>query len=45
MASLMLGDEAPDFTLNSHDGNAVTLSGYRGKRVILAFHPASFTGG
>ena len=43
---LQPGTEAPDFTLNAHDGNAVTLSGYRGKRyIILAFHPASFTGG
>jgi peroxiredoxin len=43
--TLQPGAEAPDFTLNAHDGNAVTLSGFRGKRVIVAFHPASFTGG
>jgi len=43
---LQTGTEAPDFTLTAHDGNAITLSSYRGKRnIILAFHPASFTGG
>ena len=43
--TLQPGTEAPDFTLTAHDGNAVTLSGYRGRRVILAFHPQTFTGG
>jgi peroxiredoxin len=43
---LQPGTEAPDFTLNSHDGNAVTLSSYKGRnKVVLAFHPAAFTGG
>ena len=44
--TLQPGTEAPDFTLNSHDGNAVTLSSYRGRnKIVLAFHPAAFTGG
>ncbi len=43
--TLQPGTEAPDFTLTAHDGNAITLSSYRGRRIILAFHPASFTGG
>jgi len=29
------GDEAPDFTLPSLDGRHVSLSDYRGKRLIL----------
>ena len=36
---------APDFTLTSHEGSSVTLSELRGSPVLLAFHPASFTGG
>lgn len=39
-----IGDMAPDFTLKDHDGNDVTLSDYRGKKVILSFHPLAWTG-
>ena len=39
------GEMAPDFTLTSHTGSPVTLSDLRGAAVVLAFHPASFTGG
>jgi thioredoxin-dependent peroxiredoxin len=39
------GDEAPDFTLNDADGNAVTLSSLRGQRVIVYFYPAAMTPG
>ena len=39
------GEMAPDFTLTSHTGSPVTLSDLRGAPVVLAFHPASFTGG
>lgn len=39
------GEMAPDFTLTSHEGSPVTLSDLRGAPVVLAFHPASFTGG
>jgi len=43
---LKLGDEAPDFTLQSTSGQKVKLSDFRGKKtVILAFFPAAFTGG
>jgi len=30
-----VGDEAPDFTLRSLDGHAVSLSDYRGKKLVL----------
>lgn len=44
--NLRVGDEAPDFTLNSTEGGKVTLSQFRGKNVVvLAFYPAAFTGG
>lgn len=34
-----LGDQAPDFTLESRDGRAITLSAFRGKKnVILVFY-------
>ncbi len=44
--TLKVGDMAPDFTLPSTAGKAVTLSEFRGKNaVVLAFFPAAFTGG
>jgi peroxiredoxin Q/BCP len=39
------GDEAPDFTLPDADGNPVSLSAYRGQRVIVYFYPAAMTPG
>lgn len=43
-ATLRVGDEAPDFTLEAHTGEIITLSNYRGKqRVVLAFHPLAWT--
>jgi peroxiredoxin len=38
------GTPAPDFTLPSTSGASVTLSGLRGKKVVLAFFPMAFTG-
>ena len=43
-ATLKVGDEAPDFTLQSFDGSTVTLSQFRGKQnVVLAFFPYAFS--
>ncbi|MGA2320589.1 MAG: thioredoxin-dependent thiol peroxidase [Solirubrobacteraceae bacterium] len=39
------GDEAPDFTLADQDGNEVSLSGLRGKTVVLYFYPKADTPG
>ena len=42
--SPVVGDTAPDFTLNSTSGTAITLSAYRGQaNVLLAFFPLAFT--
>src|SRR5947199_2767003 len=40
-----IGDTAPDFTLPDQDGNPVSLSGLRGKRVVLYFYPKADTPG
>jgi thioredoxin-dependent peroxiredoxin len=42
---LQPGDLAPDFTLPDADGNPVSLSGFRGRRVIVYFYPAASTPG
>ena len=39
------GDVAPDFTLADADGAKVSLSDYRGQRVIIYFYPAAMTPG
>jgi thioredoxin-dependent peroxiredoxin len=39
------GRPAPDFTLTSDSGDAVTLSSFRGKPVILYFYPKDDTPG
>jgi peroxiredoxin len=43
-APIAVGTPAPDFTLPSTAGEQVSLSALRGKRVLLAFFPAAFTG-
>lgn len=42
---LQAGTQAPDFTLNDKDGNPVTLSSFRGKKVVLYFYPRDNTSG
>jgi peroxiredoxin Q/BCP len=39
------GDAAPDFSLPDADGNEVSLSSLRGRRVIIYFYPAAMTPG
>lgn len=39
------GDMAPAFTLTDTDGNTVSLSDFRGKRVVLYFYPRDNTPG
>jgi thioredoxin-dependent peroxiredoxin len=39
------GDPAPNFTLADADGKDVTLTDFRGRRVIVYFYPAASTPG
>ncbi|MEU9379671.1 thioredoxin-dependent thiol peroxidase [Streptomyces sp. NPDC048279] len=42
---LQPGDVAPDFTLPDADGNEVSLSARKGRKVIVYFYPAALTPG
>lgn len=42
---LEVGTKAPDFTLQDQDGNAVSLSDFAGKKVVLYFYPKDSTPG
>ena len=42
---LNIGDKAPDFTLKDQNGNEVSLSNFKGKKVILYFYPKDNTPG
>ena len=42
---LQIGMAAPDFTLPDKDGNPVSLSDFRGRRVVLYFYPKDNTPG
>ncbi len=41
--SLQIGQKAPDFTLFDSDKKEVSLSQYRGKKVLLLFFPFAFS--
>ena len=43
--ALEVGDKAPDFTLPDQHGDPVSLSGLRGKTVVLYFYPKADTPG
>ena len=40
-----IGDKAPNFTLNDKNGQAVSLSDFMGKKVVLYFYPKDNTPG
>jgi peroxiredoxin Q/BCP len=42
---LKVGDTAPDFTAQSHAGATVSLSDFRGKKILLWFYPEADTPG
>ena len=42
--TILEGDVAPDFRLKDQQKEEVTLSGLRGRRVLLSFHPLAWTG-
>ncbi len=45
MDTLRPGDKAPDFSSTDQDGTPVSLSQFRGKKVILYFYPKDNTPG
>tara|TARA_Y100000768_G_scaffold239937_1_gene181755 strand:+ start:25 stop:159 length:135 start_codon:yes stop_codon:yes gene_type:complete len=42
---LNIGDNAPDFTLPDANGESVSLSDFKGKKVVLWFFPKASTPG
>ena len=42
---LNVGSKAPDFTLTDREGRAVSLSDFRGKKVVIYFYPKDNTPG
>ncbi|WEK18500.1 MAG: redoxin domain-containing protein [Candidatus Pedobacter colombiensis] len=42
--ALQVGDKAPDFTLLNTDLKEVSLSDYKGKKLVVHFFPLAFTG-
>ena len=45
MTTLKVGDKAPNFTSVDQDGNAISLSDYKGKKLVLFFYPKASTPG
>lgn len=43
--ALSVGSKAPDFKTKDQDGNPVTLSDFKGKKVVLYFYPKDMTPG
>lgn len=43
--TLKVGDTAPDFTLPTDGGGSITLSRFRGKKIVLYFYPKDDTTG
>jgi peroxiredoxin len=43
MGVIAAGEAAPDFTLRDQDGEEVSLSDYRGRRVLFVFYPFDFS--
>ncbi len=45
MMPLQTGDPAPDFSAKDQDGNAISLSDFKGKKLVLYFYPKDDTPG
>lgn len=45
MKTLKVGDSVPNFTVNNQDGEAISLSDYIGKKLIVFFYPKASTPG
>lgn len=42
---LEVGTQAPDFSVQDHNSNTVSLRGFKGKKVVLWFYPKADTPG
>ena len=42
---LLEGSKAPDFTLEDQDGNSVSLSDFKGQKILIWFYPKASTSG
>jgi len=42
---LKIGDAAPDFEVQAHDGSQIRLSDYGDRKVVLWFYPQADTPG
>lgn len=40
---IAVGEQAPEFTLRDQDGEEVSLSDFRGRKVLLIFYPMDFS--
>ena len=45
MITLEVGDKAPEFTAKDQDGKTISLSDFKGKKLILYFYPKDNTPG
>jgi len=45
MNTLKVGDKVPSFTAKDQDGNAISLSDYEGKKLVVFFYPKASTPG
>ena len=45
MNTLKAGDKVPEFTSKDQDGNEISLSDYKGKKLIVFFYPRANTPG
>ena len=45
MNTLKQGDKVPNFSVNDQDGNTVSLSDFKGKKLIVFFYPKANTPG
>lgn len=43
MKTLKAGDKVPNFTSTDQDGNSISLSDYKGKKLVVFFYPAANT--
>ncbi len=45
MKTLKVGDKVPEFTVKDQDGKLVSLSDYKGKKLVVFFYPRANTPG